>query len=53
VLLVLLVATRLLLLLLRQLSLQMCHQSWCLLVRLLLLRHHLLPHSLLQGMSYI
>jgi hypothetical protein len=34
-------------LLLRQLSLKMCHQSRRLLVRLLR-RHHLLPHSLLQ-----
>ena len=44
VLLVWLVATRLLL---RQLSLQMCHKSRCLLVWLLCC-HHLLPHALLQ-----
>jgi hypothetical protein len=44
VLLVWLVATRLLL---RQLSLQVCHKRWCLLVWLLC-RHHLLPHALLQ-----
>jgi hypothetical protein len=54
VLLVWLVATGLLLLLLlRQLSLKMRHQSWCLLVWLLLLCHHLLSHSLLQGMGDI